>query len=196
MTRLICLLIFINSIVFSTLAFSQSAPEDLIKDIFERAGKDNLLENSASKDIVESHVDFAVMSKDILGSELKKRNSEELKWFEETIKEIITKSVYPSAPKFLENVKISFKRTQSSEEVAQVSSTVTKKGEGTQVDYVLKKINNEWKIVDVAIDDESWVKTINEKVQKTLKEKGWKGLKDLLSKRLSDLKNPKKAALK
>jgi hypothetical protein len=48
-------------------------------------------------------------------------------------------------------------------------------------------------VVDVAIDEESWVKTINEKVQKTLKEKGWPGLKDLLNKRLNELKANKKS---
>jgi ABC-type transporter MlaC component len=60
----------------------------------------------------------------------------------------------------------------------------------------MKKINGDWRVVDVAIDDESWVSTINEKVAKTLKEKGWNGLKDLLNKRLKELKSGKKIAKK
>ena len=30
----------------------------------------------------------------------------------------------------------------------------------------MKKIAGEWKVIDVSIDDESWVQTINEKVKK------------------------------
>ena len=75
-------------------------PEDLIKDIFARVGKENLLLNSKTKDEVELHVDFGEMTKVILGQEGAKRSASDIKWFETTIKEIITRSVYPSAPKF------------------------------------------------------------------------------------------------
>ena len=132
------------------------------------------------------------MTKVILGQEGPKRSASELKWFENTIKEIITRSVYPSAPKFLENVKITYKKTKLNSDDAKVFSSVSKKGESTDVDYLLKKTGAEWKVIDVSIDEESWVKTINEKVQKTIKEKGWTGLKDLLTKRLNELKSNKK----
>ncbi len=168
------------------------APEDLIKDIFVKVGKENLLLNKKTKEEVELHVDFSEMTKVILGQEAPKRSASDIKWFETTIKEIITRSVYPSAPKFLENVKISYKKTKLNPEDAKVFSSVNKKGESTDVDYVLKKTGADWKVVDVSIDDESWVQTINEKVQKTIKEKGWGGLKDLLTKRLNELKTNKK----
>ena len=183
-------------VVLSIFAFNATAsasPEELIKDIFQKTGKENLLLNNKVKAEVEAHIDFKEMSKAILAQEYTKRNDLDLKWFETTLKEIITRSVYPSAPKFLENVKITYKKTKATETDAKVSSSVSKKGESTDVDYLLKKINNEWKVVDVAIDEESWVKTINEKVQKTLKEKGWAGLKDLLNKRLTELKTNKKS---
>lgn len=168
-------------------------PEDLIKDIFVKVGSENLLLNNKTKEEVELHVDFSEMTKVILGQEVSKRSPVELKWFETTIKEIITRSVYPSAPKFLENVKITYKKTKQNADDAKVFSVVNKKGESTDVDYLLKKIGTDWKVVDVSIDDESWVKTINEKVQKTLKDKGWNGLKDLLNKRLNELKSNKKS---
>ena len=173
-------------------AFAAVTPEDLIKDIFIKVGKENLLLNLKTKEEVELHVDFNEMSKVILGKEVGKQSAAELKWFETTIKEIITRSVYPSAPKFLENVKITYKKTKLNTDDAKVFSSVSKKGEATDVDYLLKKIGTEWKVIDVSIDEESWVKTINEKVQKTLKEKGWSGLNDLLNKRLTELKSNKK----
>lgn len=174
-------------------AQASATPEDLIKDIFVKVGKENLLLNNKTKEEVELHVDFNEMTKVILGQEVSKRSAGELKWFEATIKEIITRSVYPSAPKFLENVKITYKKTRQNTDDAKVFSSVSKKGESTDVDYLLKKIGTDWKVVDVSIDDESWVKTINEKVQKTIKEKGWNGLKDLLNKRLNELKSNKKS---
>ena len=169
-----------------------TTPEELIKDIFAKAAKENLLTNSKAREDVEDHIDFEEMSKSILAAEYSKRSAAEIKWFEVTIKDIITRSVYPSAPKFLENVKITYKKTKVTENTAKVSSSVSKKGEAVDVDYVLKKFGNDWKVVDVAIDEESWVKTINEKVQKTIKEKGWSALRDLLNKRLNELKSNKK----
>lgn len=183
--------LLLNLFILDT-AFAALTPEELIKDIFVKVGKENLLLNNKSKQEVELHIDFSEMSKVILAQEISKQSAVEVKWFETTIKEIITRSVYPSAPKFLENVKITYKTTKKNTDDAKVFSSVNKKGESTDVDYVLKKIGNDWKVVDVSIDDESWVKTINEKVQKTIKEKGWGGLKSLLAKRLNELKSNKK----
>jgi len=190
------ILILLSFVLLNTTSFALQAagnPEELIKDIFQKTGQENLLLNAKLKEEVESHIDFSEMSKTILAAEYSKHSSGDLKWFENTLKEIITRSVYPSAPKFLENVKITYKKTKTNEVDAKVSSSVSKKGESTDVDYLLKKINNEWKVVDVSIDEESWVKTINEKVQKTIREKGWNGLKDLLNKRLIELKKNKKS---
>ena len=191
--KFLFLILFSLNIVSLNLKAATANPEEIIKDVFTKTGKENLLLNEQLKKDVESHIDFNQMSKTILAAEYTKRSASEILWFETTIKEIITRSVYPSAPKFLENVKITYKKTKSTETDAKVSSSVSKKGETTDVDYLLKKINNEWKVIDVAIDEESWVKTINEKVQKTIKEKGWNGLKDLLNKRLTELKTNRKS---
>ena len=86
-------------------------PESLIKNIFTLAQKENALKNPKSKSEIDTHFDWRQMSLNILGSESKKRSATELKWFEESIKEIITKTVYPKAPEFLQNVKITYKKT-------------------------------------------------------------------------------------
>ena len=192
MKTIIRALILLCLFTQSKALMAAASPEEMIKDIFAKAGSENLLNNSAKKASVENLIDFGEMTKNILAQEFTKLPGTEVKWFEQTIKEIITRSVFPSAPKFLDNVKISYKKTQLDVTNAKVSSSVNKKGDIVDVDYFLKKEGDEWKIVDVAIDDESWVTTINEKVQKTIKEKGWKGLKDLLSKRLNELKTSKK----
>ena len=73
------------------------------------------------------------------------------------------------------------------ENKATVPSTVSKRGEKTDVSYSLIKVGSSWKIIDLSIDEESWVKTINEKMSKTLKEKGWSGVKELLNNRVKAL---------
>lgn len=166
-------------------------PEALIKEVFSLAQKENPMNNPKTKEAIDSKFDFKQMSLDILGSESKKRSAAELKWFEDNIKEIITGTVYPKAPEFLQNVKITYKKTLIDGNKATVSSTVSKKGETTDVAYTLLKNGSDWKVVDVSIDEESWVKTINEKIVRSIKEKGWNGVKDLLLKRVKALKEKK-----
>lgn len=192
MNRLVHVLLF-SLVLFQGDAdlFAAENPEEIIKEIFNKAASENLLKNQSKRSEVENLIDFSEMSKSILAQQYTKQPSAEIKWFESTIKEIITRSVYPSAPKFLENVKITYKKTQMKDDEAKVASSVNKKGEAVDVEYLLKKTTSGWKIIDVAIDEESWVATINEKVQKTIKEKGWAGLRELLNKRLKELKSGK-----
>lgn len=171
----------------------EAGPEILIQNIFSLAQKENPLNNSKTKAQLDSHFDFRQMSLNILGDEAKKRSAADLKWFEDSIKEIITKTVYPKAPEFLQGVKITYRSTLIDGSKATVPSTVAKKGEKTDVNYSLVKAGSEWKVIDVSIDDESWVKTINDKMSKTLKEKGWVGVKDMINKRVKALNEKKKA---
>ena len=166
---------------------TDAAPEALIQNIFTLAQKDNALKDPKTKTELDSHFDFRQMSMNILGDEAKKRTPADLKWFEDSIKEIITKTVYPKAPEFLQGVKITYKNTLIDENKATVPSVVAKKGEKTDVNYTLVKSGPTWKVIDVSIDDESWVKTINDKMKKTLKEKGWSGVKELLNNRIKAL---------
>lgn len=172
---------------------AQEAPEVLIQKIFTLAQKENPLKNPKTKAELDAHFDFHQMSLNILGDEAKKRSDSDIKWFENSIKEIITKTVYPKAPEFLQDVKITYRPTLIDGNKATVPSTVSKKGEKTDVHYTLLKNAETWKVVDVSIDEESWVRTINEKMKKSFKEKGWAGVKDLINKRLKELNNPKKS---
>lgn len=170
---------------------ADTAPETLIQHIFSLAQKENPLNNPKTKKELDAHFDFHQMSLNILGDESKKRSASDLKWFEESIKEIITKTVYPKAPEFLQGVKITYKSTLIDDNKATVPSVVSKKGEKTDVSYTLMKSGSSWKVIDVSIDDESWVKTINDKMKKSLKEKGWSGVKELLNNRIKTLNTKK-----
>jgi ABC-type transporter MlaC component len=163
------------------------APQTLIQNIFSLAQKENPLNNPKIKTELDAGFDFRQMSLNILGDEANKRSATDLKWFEDSIKEIITKTVYPKAPEFLRGVKITYRDTLIDNNKATVPSTVAKKGEKTDVSYTLIKSGTSWKVIDVSIDEESWVKTINDKIKKSLKEKGWNGVKELLNNRVKAL---------
>jgi ABC-type transporter MlaC component len=170
---------------------SAEVPETLIKNIFTLAQKESALKNPKNKNEIDAQFDWRQMSLNILGSESKKRSAAELKWFEESIKEIITKTVYPKAPEFLQDVKITYRKTLIDDNKATVSSTVSRKGETTDVAYTLLKSGSSWKVIDVSLDEDSWVKTINEKITQSIKEKGWAGVKDLFNKRIKALNEKK-----
>lgn len=173
---------------------AETTPEVIIKEVFDAAQEGNPLDNPNTMRFLDERFNFSQMAKNILGKDLLGQNLNEVQWFEKSIREIITKTVYPKAPEFLSNVKISYKKTIVDGEKAIVGSSVAKKGEVTDVDYVLMmdKTKKSWRVVDVAIDQESWVQTINEKMTKSFKEKGWKGVKDLLNKRIKELNTKKK----
>ena len=163
-------------------------PEEIVKKIFQLA-KDKELKSSKKQQLkIEEMFNFRVMSKDILGKTSLKQSPKEVDWFHQTIKGIITKTIYPKAPNFLNEVKIEYKNIEKNNYRATVYSIVKSKGEETEVNYNLKLINNNWKVVNVIIDDESWVENISEKVETVIKKKKWKGLKKLLTKKLKELK--------
>jgi len=163
-------------------------PEEIVKKIFHLA-KDKELKSSKKQQLkIEQMFNFKVMSEDILGKNSTKQSPKEVDWFHQTIKGIITKTIYPKAPSFLNEVKIEYKNIEKSNYRATVYSIVKSKGEETEVNYNLKLINNHWKVVNVIIDDESWVENISEKVETVMKKKKWKGLKKLLTKKLKELK--------
>lgn len=167
-------------------------PQKVIETIFATAQKGNPLESKDSTALLDQLFNYNQLALNILGKGIPNLGAADVSWFQKTIKEIITKTVYPKSTDFLKNVKITYRKTQMENSKAKVSSVVQSKGEETDVVYILEKTSDEkWRVVDVAIDDESWVKTINEKMMKSYKEKGWKGVKDLLNKRLAELKKSK-----
>ena len=133
---------------------------------------------------------FSLMSKAILGKEAKKHTAD-LKWFTNTLQKIVTKTVYPEAPNFFQGVKISYEEVEKVGKNYTLLAVVMKRGEETEVLVTFSKVGKNWKIIDVAIDDESWVENIREQVSSTLKKKKWSGLKRDLNKRLADLEQKK-----
>lgn len=186
----------ITLLLLPTLAFAAPVePKAVVEDIFARASVPEVAADLKKQSEVNDLVDFDTLAKEALGKEYKKVPTAEFQWFRDTIKEIITRTVYPKAPDFLKGVKITYNNVDVAKgkagDRAKVKSTVQNKADLTDVDYVLGKSGENWKVVDVSIAGQSWVESIRDQVSQVIKKKKWQGLKDAMSRRLNELKSGK-----
>lgn len=176
----------------SSLAEPNRSPDakSVVKDIFTKASTETVSTDEQLQQEINARIDFAEMARAALGSEFRRRSPQERVWFERTLQEIITRTVYPEAPKFLKQVKISYKKVKQDGKSATVSSVVRNRGERTLVSYDLRQDESgEWRVVDVAFDGESWVENIREQVRRTLRKRNWSGLKERMNRRLATLRS-------
>lgn len=179
-------------IVLPLVSFAEEKdPKAIVEDIFQRAGQEQIITDDALQADVSKHVDFEAMAKAVVAKS--KIPAKELAWFQSTLREIITRTVYPEAPGFLKNVSITYKAVEINGDDAVVHSLVKRKADVSDVSYKLTKQNqSEWRVVDISLDGESWVGNIREQVSTTLQKKKWAGLKEALNKRLIKLRQSKK----
>jgi|GEM_PF-3013589 len=169
--------------------FAAAEPKEVVQDIFARAGVPESATDAAKQGEISAHVDFDQLAKSALGSEFKKAAPGDYQWFRDTLKEIITRTVYPKAPDFLKDVKIVYNEVDTKGDKSRVKSTVQNKADLTDVDYQLGKNKaGEWKVVDVSIAGQSWVESIRDQVSQVIKKKKWKGLREAMNRRLKDIK--------
>lgn len=183
----------IIAVVWSLVASASiAAPKDVVQDIFTRAATPEIATDAAKQAEVSSMVNFDALARAALGREARKIPAKELAWFRDTLQEIITRTVYPKAPEFLKDVKISYDKVQEKGSKASVASSVQNKADFTDVSYQMEKDKDgSWKVVDVSISGLSWVDSIRDQVSDVVKKKKWQGLKDAMNKRLNELKNGK-----
>ena len=170
----------------------EAGPKAVIEDIFAKARQVSVSHDVKLQQSINTHVDFEKMAKAAMGAQYDKLSPADQKWFISTLRQIVTKTVYPEAPDFLKNVSISYRKTQDQGRKAKVRSVVKKRGEETDVAYQLEKSASGWKVVDISIDDESWVETIHDEVSDILQTEKWAGLKKHMQKRLAKLNGTKK----
>jgi ABC-type transporter MlaC component len=161
-----------------------------VQEIFRQASVPEVATDGAKQAEVSSHVDFDALAKAALGKQ--KASAEDFAWFRDTLKEIITRTVYPKAPDFLKDTKITYNAADAKGARATVKSTVQNKADLTDVDYSLANEGDKgWKVTDVSISGQSWVESIRDEVGKVIRKSKWAGLKQKMTKRLNDLKSGK-----
>ncbi len=169
-----------------------TSPQEVVKDIFAKASLPEVAVDHSKQSEINSLVDFDALAKAALGKEAKALPAKEVQWFRQTLQEIITRTVYPKAPDFLKDVKITYDSVQEKAGKAVVISSVQNKADLTDVVYRMQKNKDGvWKVVDVSISGLSWVESIQDQVRDVIKKKKWQGLKDAMNKRLNELKSGK-----
>ncbi len=163
----------------------------VVQDIFAKAAEAETATSETKQSEINAHVDFEALAKAALGREFKKASAADFRWFRDTLKDIITRTVYPKAPEFLQGVKIVYNSVETKGNKSKVKSTVQNKADLTDVDYELAKGKAGWKVVDVSIAGQSWVESIQEQVSDVIRKKKWKGLKEAMNKRLHEIKTGK-----
>jgi hypothetical protein len=126
--------------LFLVVSLAQAAdkdPKTVVEEIFQRAGQAEVATDSALQSDVNQRVDFEAMAKAVTSKS--QIPAGEFIWFQNTLREIISLTVYPEAPNFLKGVSISYKAVEISGDSATVHSMVKKKADVTAVDYKLKK---------------------------------------------------------
>jgi ABC-type transporter MlaC component len=180
--------LFLLSISFEILGATEKIkPLPIIEDIFSTAKSKEFKKNKKLQNKVSFYFDYDKMATDILAQFATKSNQTDVAWFKKTIKGIITRTVYPEAREFLEKVKITHEIAEQAKDSMKVLTIIKKRGEETELMSYFAKRQGKWRIINISIDDESWVGNIQEQVHKTIKEKGWTELKKSLSKRLNEL---------
>jgi ABC-type transporter MlaC component len=183
-------IVLLSSLVFSTLA--AKGPKIIVEEIFKHAKDPKIATDKGLQGKVNAMINFDQMAISSLGKYHKQISKSDLAWYSETIKSIITETVYPDAPDFFKGVQISYEDEEVGGDSALIVSVVTEKGEETQVDYKLKKIKGVWRVVDVALDEESWIESIYDQVDEVMKKDKWPGLKKKLTDRLKKIRQDNK----
>lgn len=184
-------------IIFGSLSFhfcwAQESPRAIVEKIFSQVKtKEFQTNNKAQKEITDMF-DYLLMTQKILGpSELKKHPATEVEWVSNHIKQIVSLTVYPKSHDFLKDVSLKHQALTNKKNKASILTIIKKRGEETEVETVFQQSGSTWKIIDISIDDESWVDNIQQQVKDTLAKKNWIGLKKSLSERLEKLQKEDK----
>jgi ABC-type transporter MlaC component len=185
--------VFLSTMItILTISFAQTKPSssiDVVKNIFKWAKNQNISKNKNIQKNVNELIAFEYISKKVLGKHYLKKTKSERNWFKNTLKKMMAQSLYPKASGYLDKVKIKYKKTiETNKNLSVVRSVIIYRGEETEVNYKLVVKNKKWKLIDILIDDDSWVDDIQEQVQDTLELEGWKSFKNRLNKKINNTK--------
>lgn len=166
-----------------------TTPKDVVHTIIERARTlDNKALHAENAKVIESLVDFQKLALDALGDRAKQASLAQKNEIENLLRKIITKTVYPDAPKFFRDVTIDFTTEQtSSHGRTHITSVVTKGDKRSTVEYWLQPDAGSFKVVDLAIEGERWVENVHDQFDEVIGKNGVAGLIQKMRKRLSQL---------
>ncbi|MBI3558242.1 MAG: ABC transporter substrate-binding protein [Deltaproteobacteria bacterium] len=163
--------------------------KSVVETIIERVRHlDDKATHSDSAHIIEGLVDFKTLATNALGNRASSASGAQKHEIEELLRKIITKTIYPEAPKFFRDVKIDFTAEENAADLrAHVTSVITKAEKRSTVEYWLAKEASGYRVVDLAIEGERWVENVHDQFDEIIGKKGVAGLIAKMNKRLNEL---------
>jgi phospholipid transport system substrate-binding protein len=180
--------------VTGVMPFAYGSAEEarsIVETIVDKAKTlDNKTTRAQNAKTIESLVDFRKLALDAMGSHSKSASPAQKTQVQELLRKIITKTVYPEAPRFFRDVKIEFKTSEEGAgNKAHVTSVITKGDRRSTVEYWLEPEGGQYRVVDLAVEGERWVENVHEQFDEIIKKNGVSGLIAKMKKRLSQLEN-------
>ena len=109
------------------------------------------------KEVLYQRFDFTEMARRSLGSEWRRRTPEEQKEFVKLFTELLERSYLDKIESY-SGEKVLYLKDREDGNYAEVETKIVdKKGQEYSVDYRLHKVNGDWKVYDVIIEDVSLV---------------------------------------
>ncbi len=178
------------ALVFSTWAAAETvAPDVLVKntatEVLDIIKKDKDIQNGDMKRIaalteekILPHFNFERMSQLVLGRNWPKANKDQQEKFVSEFRSLLVRT-YSSALAKYRNQTMDYKplRAQSGDTRVVVKTLILQAGEQpVKVDYSLEKTGEEWKVIDVTIEDVSIVTSYRSQFDETVKKDGMDSL--------------------
>jgi phospholipid transport system substrate-binding protein len=133
------------------------------------------------EDTVVELVDFDGVARAALGKRWDEQTPAKRKRFMQAFTRRFKKAA-TSQVDFFRSTQTTFGAERPEGDDVKVPSTVTIKGEPTQVDYRMRKIGGAWRIEDIVVDDVSTVEDYRSAFAKIINERGFDGLISRLEK--------------
>ncbi len=134
-------------------------------------------------------LDVELVSQKTLGKYWKKRTEKEQGKFVTILGELFEWVAFPNSAKFFSELKLEYGKTIEKKGLATVPLKVIHKEEGeVQIDFVLRKNSNRWRVVDVVLDGVSMRSNLRTQFYKVLKKKNYPELVRRMLKKLEEAK--------
>ncbi len=185
------ILLVLLAIMQASAVEQPTTAKGVVETIIERARHlDNKATYTDNARTIESLVDFKTLATNALGNRASDASGAQKHEIEELLRKIITKTIYPEAPKFFRDVKIDFTAEENAaDQRTHVTSVITKAEKRSTVEYWLAKENTGYRVVDLAIEGERWVENVHDQFDELIAKKGVSGLITRMKKRLGELES-------
>jgi len=137
-----------------------------------------------------SLMDVAQVSEKTLGKYWDKRSDKERRGFVTLLSDLFRRVAFPNSAKFFSELELKFGDTRENQGEAVVPLKVLHKDEGeVQIDFMLNRQSQQWRVVDVILDGVSMRNNLRTQFYKVLKKDDYPELVRRMMKKLEETKS-------